>query len=266
MTNIHPTAVIDPKAELDSEVTVGPFCVIGPEVKLSKGVKLHSHVVVDGITSIDEATEIFPFASIGTVPQDLKFGGERVELIIGKNNKIREHATMNPGTEGGGSITRVGDNGLFMIGTHVAHDCIIGNNVILANNATLAGHVELGDFAIVGGLSAVHQFVRIGEHAMIGGMSGVESDVIPYGSVTGERANLSGLNLIGLKRRGFAKSDIHAIRATYKFLFGEGEGVLKERISLIDDELKTVSAVKDILDFLTEETSRGFTTPATQGD
>lgn len=266
MSNIHQTAVIDPKAELDSGVEVGPFCVVGPEVKLAKGVKLHSHVVVDGVTTIGEGTEIFPFASIGTIPQDLKFHGERVELIIGKNNKIREHATMNPGTEGGGSITRVGDNGLFMIGTHVAHDCIIGNNVILANNATLAGHVELGDFAIVGGLSAVHQFVRIGEHAMIGGMSGVECDVIPYGSVTGERANLSGLNLIGLKRRGFEKSEIHAIRNAYKTLF-TAEGTLQERVEGVDESLREVSAVKDIVDFLQADTLRGFTQPAvSKGD
>ncbi len=263
MTNVHSTAVIDPKAELDSDVSVGPYSVIGPDVKLSKGIKLHSHVVIDGVTTIGEGTEIFPFASIGTRPQDLKFHGEKSELIIGSNNTIREHATMNPGTEGGGAVTRVGDNGLFMIGTHVAHDCIIGNNVILANNATLAGHVELGDFAIVGGLSAVHQFVRIGEHAMIGGMSGVENDVIPYGSVMGERANLSGLNLIGLKRRGFAKSDIHAIRNVYKTLFS-GSGTLQSRVEEIDNDLKSVEAVMDILNFLQAETSRGFTQPASE--
>lgn len=261
MSNIHSSAVVDPKAQLDSEVEIGPFCVIGPKVKMAKGVHLHSHVVVDGETTIGDGTEIFPFASIGTKPQDLKFHGENSELIIGSNNKIREHATMNPGTEGGGSITCVGDNGLFMIGSHVAHDCVIGNNVILANNATLAGHVTLGDYAIVGGLSAVHQFVRIGEHAMIGGMSGVENDVIPYGSVMGERASLSGLNLIGLKRRGFAKSDIHAIRNVYKTLFS-GEGTLQERVDQVEDDLKSVGAVKEVLDFLQAETSRGFTQPS----
>ena len=170
MTNIHPSAIVDPLATLADSVHVGPFCSIGPNVVLEANVHLHSHVVIDGRTKIGEGSEIFPFASIGMAPQDLKYRGEESFLEIGKRNKIREYVTMNPGTEGGGLLTRVGDDCLFMVGAHVAHDCLVGNNVILANNATLAGHVTVGDFAIIGGLSAVHQFVRIGPHAMIGGM------------------------------------------------------------------------------------------------
>ena len=170
--SIHPHAIVDPAARIGASVTIGPFCVVGPDVVLEDGVRLHSHVVVEGRTRIGPGTQIFPFASIGHAPQDLKYHGEPSELIIGANNRIREHVTMNPGTEGGGMVTKVGDNCLFMMASHVAHDCIVGNNVILANNATLGGHVTVGDHAILGGLSAVHQFVRIGAHAMIGGMSG----------------------------------------------------------------------------------------------
>ena len=186
--SIHPTAVIDPAARIGAGVSIGPYCVIGPEVTLKDKVILHSHVVIDGTTEIGEETEIFPFASIGHRPQDKKFFGEKSQLIIGQRNVIREHVTMNPGTDGGGLITRVGNDCLFMASSHVAHDCLVGNHVILANNATLAGHVTVGDFAIIGGLSAIHQFVRIGAHAFIGGMSGVEKDVIPFGTVKGERA------------------------------------------------------------------------------
>ena len=182
-----------------------------------------------GIPQIGEGTQIFPFASIGFAPQDLKYKGEKSRLVIGKQNIIREHVTMNPGTEGGGMLTSVGDNCLFMVSAHVAHDCHIGNHVILANNATLGGHVLVEDYAIIGGLAAVHQFVRVGRHAVIGGMSGVEHDVIPYGSVMGERASLAGLNLIGLKRRGFDRETIHALRNAYKMLFDAENGTLFER-------------------------------------
>ena len=185
MASIHPSAIIDPAATIGESVHVGPFCVIGPDVSLGEGVKLHSHVVVEGRTHIGKGGEIFPFASIGHAPQDLKYKGEPSRLEIGDNCRIREHVTMNPGTEGGGMLTKVGDNCLFMASSHVAHDCKVGNNVIMANNATLAGHVEVGDFAIIGGLAAVQQFVRIGPHAMIGGMSGIVNDVIPYGMVAG---------------------------------------------------------------------------------
>ena len=203
MVNVHPSAIVEDGAVLGKEVTVGPFCLVGSQVVLGDGVTLHGHVVLGGRTIVGPNSAIFPFASIGQRPQDLKYQGGESELIIGANTVIREHVTMNPGTVGGGLVTRTGANCLFMVGAHVAHDCLIGDNVILVNNATLGGHVAIGDFAIIGGMSAVHQFARIGAHAMVGGMSGVENDVIPYGSVTGNRAHLSGLNVIGLKRRNF---------------------------------------------------------------
>ncbi len=258
--SIHPSAVVDPAAKLGEGVFVGPFCVVGPDVELGDRVRLTSHVVVEGRTRIGEDTVIYPFASIGHRPQDLKFRGETSELIIGRSNQIREHVTMSPGTEGGGMVTRVGDNGLFMVGVHVAHDCIVGNNVVLANNATLAGHVELGDFVTIGGLSAVHQFVRIGSHAMIGGMSGVEKDVIPYGLVMGERARLAGLNLIGLERRGFQKDDIHALRAAYRMLFGP-EGTFAERMEEVGRDLGEKTLVSDVLEFIRSRASRSLCQP-----
>lgn len=246
--SIHPTAVVDPAARLGEDVFIGPFCVVGPDVQLGDRVRLTSHVVVEGRTRIGEDSVIYPFASIGHRPQDLKFKGESSELIIGRNNQIREHVTMSPGTEGGGMVTRVGDNGLFMVGVHVAHDCIVGNNAVLANNATLAGHVELGDFVTIGGLSAVRQFVRIGSHAMIGGMSGVEKDVIPYGLVMGDRARLAGLNLVGLERRGFQKDEIHALRAAYRLLFGN-EGTFAERMEEVGRDMGQQTLVADVLTF-----------------
>ncbi len=263
MTSIHETAVVDAAAKIGADVSIGPYCVVGPDVTLGDRVVLKSHVVVDGITEIGEGTKIFPFASIGTAPQDLKFKGEKSRLVIGRNNVIREHATMNPGTEGGGMETRVGDNGLFMIGTHVAHDCIVGNHVIMANNATLAGHVSVGDFAVIGGLAAVHQFVRIGEHCMIGGLSGVEHDVIPFGSVMGERASLAGLNLVGLKRRGFDRETIHGIRAAYRGLF-EGEGTLEERLAKVLEEFAENIVVQQVADFIRKESKRGLVVPKSE--
>lgn len=264
MTNIHPSAIVDPLATLADSVHVGPFCSIGPNVVLEANVHLHSHVVIDGRTKIGEGSEIFPFASIGMAPQDLKYRGEESFLEIGKRNKIREYVTMNPGTEGGGLLTRVGDDCLFMVGAHVAHDCLVGNNVILANNATLAGHVTVGDFAIIGGLSAVHQFVRIGPHTMIGGMSGVENDVIPYGSVMGDRASLCGLNVVGLKRRGFDKETIHRMRSAYRMLFAD-EGTIKERVADVAEIFGTDEAVKQIVDFVQAQSSRGLTQPRSLG-
>ncbi|NDF12954.1 MAG: acyl-ACP--UDP-N-acetylglucosamine O-acyltransferase [Proteobacteria bacterium] len=259
MTNIHPTAIIEKGAEV-SGADIGPYCHVGPQVKLAKGVKLHSHVVVGGDTTIGENTEIFPFASIGLKPQDLKFKNEPSKLVIGKNNVIREHVTMNPGTEGGGLLTQVGDNCLFMMSTHVAHDCIVGNHVILANNATLAGHVHVGDYAVIGGLSAIHQFVRIGHHAMIGGMSGIESDIIPYGQASGERASLVGLNLIGLKRRGFEREEINALRTAYRLLFSP-EGTLAERVSDAGERFNNNPLVMEILAFMRENGSRALCLP-----
>lgn len=264
MANIHPSSVVDPQAKLADSVSIGPFCVVGANVELGDDVVLHSHVVVDGDTSIGAGTEIYPFACIGLAPQDLKFRGEKTRLEIGARNKIREYVTMNPGTEGGGALTKVGDDCLFMVGSHVAHDCVVGHHVILANNATLAGHVRLGDFAIVGGLSAVHQFVRIGPHAMIGGMSGVEHDVIPYGSVMGDRASLCGLNIVGLKRRGFDKETIHRMRSAYRMLFAD-EGTIKERVDDVSDVFGEEEAVAQILEFVRAQSSRGLTQPRSLG-
>ena len=263
MTNIHPSSVVDPAATIGAGVKIGPFCTVGPNVTLGDAVTLHSHVVVGGHTTIGSRTEIYPFASIGLAPQDLKFEGEVSRLEIGSGNRIREHVTMNPGTKGGGLITKVGDNGLFMVGAHVAHDCIVGDNVILANNATLAGHVELGDFAIVGGLAAVHQFVRIGPHAMIGGMAGVEFDVIPFGSVLGERGFLAGLNVVGLKRRGFDRETIHRMRTAYRVLFAD-EGVLQERIADVAEMFESDEVISQIVDFVKTASSRGLTKPRSQ--
>ncbi len=260
MTDIHPTAIVDSRAHLGEDVRIGPFCLVGAGVELADGVDLLSHVVVEGRTRIGNGTRVFPFASIGHRPQDLKYRGEPSSLEIGANNTIREHVTMNPGTEGGGMVTRVGDNGLFMVGSHVAHDCQVGDNVILANNATLAGHVAVGNFAILGGLSAVHQFVRIGRHAMVGGMSGVERDVIPYGSVMGDRARLSGLNIIGLKRRNFDRETIHDIRKAYRLIFAR-EGTMPERLADVMEEFESNEPVREIVDFIRVESSRGVCLP-----
>ena len=245
---IHPTAVIEEGASLSNTVTIGPYCVIGKDVTLGDGVALRAHVNIEGVTTIGAGTKIFPFASLGTSPQDLKYAGEKTELLIGKNNTIREHVTMNPGTDHGNKKTVIGDNGLFMMGAHVAHDCVIGNNVIMANNATLAGHVTVGDFAVLGGLSAVHQFVRIGAHAIIGGMSGVENDVIPYGRVKGERAFLAGLNLIGLERRGFSKDEIRQLQRAFNQVFGN-EGTLEQRIDIAATDFANDNLIMSIIEF-----------------
>ena len=247
--SLHKTAVISKKTSIGKNVSIGPYSIIGPDVVLDDNVKIHSHVNIDGYTKIGRDTTIFPFASVGTIPQDLKFKGEKSNLVIGKNNIIREHVTINPGTKGGGLNTKIGNNCLFMIGSHVAHDCKIGNNVIMANNATLAGHVVLEDYAIIGGLSAVHQFVRIGKHAMVGGMSGVEHDVIPYGSVMGERAFLSGLNIIGLKRRGFNRKQIHDLRTAFRLIFSI-EGTILERLKDTSKIYQKNNVVMDIIKFI----------------
>jgi UDP-N-acetylglucosamine acyltransferase len=260
MTDIHPTAVIEKGAEIAEGASVGPYCVVGPHVVLETGVRLLSHVVVTGRTKIRANSLVFPFASIGHQPQDLKYHGEPSGLEIGCNTIIREYVTVNPGTEGGGMLTRIGNNCLLMIGAHVAHDCIIGDHVILVNNATLGGHVEIGDWAILGGLSAVHQFVRIGRHAMIGGMSGVEADVIPYGSVLGNRAHLAGLNLVGLKRRNFSRDTIHNLRRAYRLIFAQ-EGTQAERLADVADLFSTVEPVMEIVEFMSGDSSRSICQP-----
>ena len=260
MKTIHATAVINPNATMGKDIAIGPYCIVGQDVHLGDGVRLHSHVVIDGRTTIGTETEIYPFSSIGLPPQDLKYKGEESELIIGARNTIREYVTMNPGTADGGMRTIIGDDCLFMASTHVAHDCIVGNHVIMANNATIAGHVEVGDFAIIGGLSAVHQFVKIGKHAIIGGMSGVENNVIPYGSVVGDRARLSGLNIVGLRRRAFLKEDIKNLRTAYRMLFAE-EGTLAERTEDVAKMFVNNTAVMDIIGFMRAESSRALTQP-----
>jgi UDP-N-acetylglucosamine acyltransferase len=260
MNNIHATAIIDPNAMMGKDISIGPYCIVGQDVILGDGVRLHSHVVIDGRTTIGTETQMYPFSSIGLPPQDMKYKGEDSELIVGARNTIREYVTMNPGTADGGMRTIVGDDCLFMASTHVAHDCIVGNRVIMANNATIAGHVEVGDFAIIGGLSAVHQFVKIGKHAIIGGMSGVENNVIPYGSVVGDRARLSGLNIVGLRRRAFLKEDIKNLRTAYRMLFAE-EGTLAERTEDVAKMFVNNTAVMDIVGFMRAESSRGLTQP-----
>jgi UDP-N-acetylglucosamine acyltransferase len=260
MPEIHPTAIIAPGARLADDVVVGPYCVIGEYVSLAAGVSLQSHVVLDGRTSIGERTRIFPFASIGFETQDLKYKGEPSSLEIGHDNTIREHVTINPGTEGGGMVTRVGNHCLLMVGAHVAHDCQIGEHVILVNNATLGGHVVVEDYAILGGLSAVHQFVRIGRHAMIGGMSGVERDVIPYGQVMGDRARLNGLNIIGMQRRGFSRDDIQGLRSAYAVLFGDA-GTLSERVDEVAKRFGGIGPVDDLVAFIRADSSRAICQP-----
>ena len=255
--SIHPTAVVEPGAKLGEGVTVGPYCVVGPDVRLGEGVTLMSHVVVGGHTEIGAGTRIFPFASIGQAPQDLKYRGEPSQLIVGRDNTIREYVTMNPGTEGGGMATRVGDGCLFMVGAHVAHDCTIGNGVIMANNATMAGHVTVGDQAVLGGLCAIHQFVRVGTLAMIGGLAGVEFDVIPYGSAIGNRAWLAGLNLVGLRRRGVARDELHALRRAYQDLFA-AEGTMAERVARVAEQYADSPWVAEVVAFMRAPSQRGI--------
>jgi UDP-N-acetylglucosamine acyltransferase len=261
---VHPSSVVHAGAVLEEGVRIGPFCVVGPNVRLDRDVRLHSHVVIEGYTSVGEGTGIFPFASIGHQPQDLKFKGEASRLEIGCHNVIREHVTMNPGTETGEMLTRVGERCLFMVGAHVAHDCMIGNHVIMANNATLAGHCTVEDHAILGGLCAVHQFVRIGEHAFIGGMSGVENDVIPFGMALGNRAGLAGLNIVGLKRHGFEREQVHRLRQAYRLLFSD-EGTLTERLDDVEKMFGDDASVQRILAFARAPSQRALCVPRGNG-
>lgn len=260
MAEVHATAIVESGARLGQGVVVGPYCTVGPDVVLEEGVGLISHVVVAGRTTIGPRTTIYPFASIGMPPQDLKYKGEPSRLEIGADNVIREHATMTPGTQGGGMLTRVGDNGLFMAGTHVAHDCTVGDHVVLANNASLGGHVVVDDYAILGGLAGVHQFCRIGAHSFVGAMSSVVQDVIPYGSASGDRARLVGLNIVGLRRREFSRADIQALRTAYRLLFAE-EGTLSERIEDVAEMYSDSAAVMDIVAFMRADTTRAICQP-----
>ncbi|MEY8099086.1 acyl-ACP--UDP-N-acetylglucosamine O-acyltransferase [Falsihalocynthiibacter sp. S25ZX9] len=258
--NIHPSAVVEDGAIIGPACVVGPFSHIGADVTLARGVVLKSHVVLAGITEIGEDCEIFPFATIGEVPQDLKFDGEKTRLIVGARNRIREGVTMNTGTTGGGGITRVGDDCLFMTGAHVGHDTTVGNRVILANHAALAGHCVVADDVIIGGLSGIHQFVRLGRGAIIGAVTMVTNDVIPYGLVQGPRGELDGLNLVGLKRRGVSRADISALRAAFQML-RQGEGQFQERAMRLSEDYDS-TYVDEITQFILGESDRGFLTPS----
>jgi UDP-N-acetylglucosamine acyltransferase len=255
---IHPSAVIEAGAVIGPGCKIGPFCLIGPEVTLGAGVELKSHVVVTGWTEIGDETVVFPFASLGQIPQDLKFKGERTRLIVGKRNRIRENVTMSTGTEGGGGLTQVGDDGLFMANCHVAHDAQIGNRVILVNSVAIAGHCVLEDDVIVGGLSGVHQWVRIGHGAIVGALSMVTADVIPHALVAGPRAGLEGLNLVGLKRRGVAREEIGALREMFTAL---AAGNFREQARKLSEEAPESAHVREVLDFILGPSDRSFLTP-----
>ncbi|SDR41149.1 acyl-[acyl-carrier-protein]--UDP-N-acetylglucosamine O-acyltransferase [Rhizobiales bacterium GAS191] len=260
MSLIHATAIVEDGARLGADVRVGPFCWVGPDVVLGDGCELVSHVALAGRTTIGAKTRIFPFASIGHQPQDLKYAGEPSTLTIGSDCLIREGVTMNPGTVGGGMATVIGDRCAFLANSHVGHDCKVGNDVILSNNVMLAGHVAIGDFVIIGGGAAVIQFTRVGAHAFIGGLSGLENDLIPYGMALGNRAYLGGLNLVGLRRRGFSRESIHDLRRAYRLLFAD-EGALKERVEDVAQEFAEHPQVHEILDFIREGGERALCTP-----
>jgi UDP-N-acetylglucosamine acyltransferase len=260
VASIHSSAIVEPGAVVGEGAVIGPFCIVGSEARLADGVRLHSHVVVAGRTTIGARTQVYPFTALGHPPQDLKFRGEASELIIGEDCTIREGVTMNPGTAGGGLVTRVGNHCLFLTQAHVAHDCRVGNNVIFSNGVMVAGHCTIGDFAILSGGSGVHQFVRIGAHAFVGGLSGIENDIIPYGMAIGNRAHLAGLNIVGLKRRGFGRDEIHALRRAYRLLFAD-EGTLKERVEDVAVEFREHPQVQEVIDFIRSGGDRSICTP-----
>ena len=264
MTRIHPTAIVEDGARLGADVMVGPYCHIGPDVEIGDSTVLKSHVVVAGRTKIGARARIFPFASLGHEPQDLKYKGEPSTLTIGDDCLIREGVTMNPGTEGGGMQTVIGSRCAFLANSHVGHDCKVGSNVILSNNVMLAGHVSVGDFVIMGGGSAVIQFARVGAHAFVGGLTGLEGDLIPFGTATGNRAHLAGLNLVGLRRRNFERDDINALRRAYRLLFAE-EGTLKERVDEVAGEFASNPAVQDVIEFLRGAGDRALCLPRGTG-
>jgi UDP-N-acetylglucosamine acyltransferase len=256
---IHHTAIIDKNSKISSNVEIGPYCVIGPEVEIASDTKLHSHVCIKGNTKIGKNNEIFPFTSIGTPPQDLKYKGEKNYIVIGDNNKLREYVNINPGTSHGGTITKIGSNNLFMVYCHVAHDCNIGNNIVLANNVQVGGHVTVEDNAIVGGSCAIHQYSRIGYLAMVGGMTGVLSDVIPYGLSLGNRNNLVGLNLIGLRRAKISNEDIKILQKFYDIIFATQN--FRMNIDNLNVDMKNNKYVKNIIDFINSDKKRPISLP-----
>ena len=256
---IHETAIIDPKSKIFSNVSIGPYSVIGPDVEIGENTIIHSHVNISGHTKIGKRNKIYPFASIGNDPQDLKYNGEETKLIIGDKNTIREYVTINPGTVGDGRKTLIGNNCLLMISSHVAHDCVVGNNVIIANNVPLGGHAIIEDNVVIGGNSAVQQFTRIGKMAMIGGMTGVLHDVIPYGLSTGNRNSLQGLNLIGLRRAKFENKEILGLSEAYKKIFATKN--LTENINKLNGSFNDNLLVKEVIEFITKDKKRSICTP-----
>jgi UDP-N-acetylglucosamine acyltransferase len=265
MTRIHPTAVIAAGAQLAEDVEIGPYCCIGEEVSIESGVRLHAHVVVTGRTRIGAGTQVHPFASLGQPPQFIGFGRLHSGLDIGQNNVIREHVTMNGGTSPEPASTHVGDGGYFMTGSHIAHDCWIGDNVVMANNATLGGHVSVGEYAIIGGLSAVHQYCRIGKHAMLGGCSAVNQDIVPFALAAGNRARLLGLNVVGLKRRSFSRADIQSLRTAFRQIF-LGPGAFAERLDAVALKFRDVASVMELISFITADASRPIAKVAADAD
>lgn len=254
---IHPTAIIAPGAQLGTGVRIGPFCTIGPNVVIEDGAELVSHVVVDGHTRIGCDVVLYPFCTVGLAPQDFKYGGQPTRCEIGARTQVREHCTIHRGSVSGKGITSIGSDCLLMAVAHVAHDCTLGNHVIVANNAVMGGHVSIADHAVIGGAAAIHQFVRIGRAAMIGGVSGVEGDVIPFGSVIGNRAKLAGLNVVGLKRRGFDKAQIQLLRGAFRDLFRH-QGVFAERVAAVRAHYGAEALVAELLEFIDAPSHRGL--------
>ncbi len=257
---IHATAIVDIRASIGKNVRIGPFCTVGPDVILADNIELKSHVVIEGKTKIGANTVIYPFASIGQPPQILKYEGEKSGVIIGNNNTIREYVTIQAGSKGGGMITSVGNNCLLMVGVHIAHDCIVGNNVVFANYASLGGHVKVDDYATIGGLSAVLQFVRIGQYSMVGGMSALSKDLIPFGLAANDRAFLEGINLVGMKRRGFDSQEmLDTIKAIDEIFIGEG--IFTDRIEIVLKQYNGNPIVGQIITFIKQDTTRAFCQP-----
>jgi UDP-N-acetylglucosamine acyltransferase len=256
-TVVHPTAIIEPGARIGVGVHIGPWCHVGAEAEIGDGVRLVSHVVVDGVTAIGEQAVLFPFCTVGMAPQDLKYKGEPTRCEIGARTQVREHCSIHRGTATGTGVTKVGADCLLMAVVHIAHDCDIGDGVVIANNVVMGGHVTIGERAVIGGSAALHQFVRIGRGAMVGGVSGVEADVIPFGSVIGNRARLAGINIIGLRRRGADRASVHAVRAAVRALFS-GDGVFAERLEAVRDAHGTHPLVAEVLAFVDAPSKRGL--------